>query len=66
MCMSVLNILFVSSVRGTVSKALVMSIVARIVRCSGFGELRPSYIVSVRVVRRVVVECSAQIPVLCW
>ena len=51
-----------SNVRGTVSKALLMSIVARSVRCAGFGELRPSCIVCVRVVRRVVVECRARNP----
>ena len=44
-------------VSGTVSKALLMSIVARSVRCAGFGVLRPSRMVCDSVVRSVVVEC---------
>ena len=62
MCMSVLNILFVSSVRGTVSKALLMSIVASSVLCAGLGVLRPSSVVCVREVRSVDVECKGLKP----
>ena len=62
--MSVLNILLVRSVRGTVSKALLMSIVASRVRCAGLGVLRPSSVVCVRVVRSVDVECKDLKP--CW
>ena len=39
-----------------------MSIVANSVRCAGLGALRPSCIVCVRVVSRVVVECCARKP----
>ena len=46
-----------SSVLGTVSKALLMSIVAKSVRCTGFGAFRPSCMCCVCVVRSVVVEC---------
>ena len=60
--MSVSKIFLVRRVRGTVSKALLMSIVARSVRCAGLGALRPSCIVCVREVRRVVVECCARKP----
>ena len=45
-----------SSVRGTVSKALLMSIVANMVRCAGLGVFRPSGMCCVSVVRRVVLE----------
>ena len=45
-----------SSVRGTVSKALLMSIVANMVRCAGLGMFRPSCMSCVSVVRSVVVE----------
>ena len=48
----------------TVSKALLMSIVARSVRCAGFGEFRPSCICCVSVVRSVIAECLALKP--CW
>lgn len=42
---------------GTVSKALLMSIVVIIVRAAGLLELRPSSVVCVMFVRRVEVEC---------
>ena len=45
-----------SSVLGTVSKALLMSIAARSIRCAGFGAFRPSYMYCVSVVRSFVVE----------
>ena len=45
-----------SRVRGTVSKALLMSIVANRVRCAGLGLFRPSCMCCVSVVRSVVVE----------
>ena len=60
--MSVLKILLVRSVDGTVSKALLMSIVARSVRCAGLGVFRPSSIVCVRLVRSVVVEWNVLKP----
>ena len=41
MCMFVSKIFCVSRVRGTVSKALLMSIVANSVLCAGFSVLRP-------------------------
>ena len=53
-----------SSVPGTVSKALLMSIVTRSVRFAGFGAFRPSCLCCVSVVRSVVVECLALNP--CW
>ena len=62
--MSVLKILLVRSVRGTVSKALLMSTVARSVRCAGLGVLRPSSVVCVMFVSRDVVECWGLKP--CW
>ena len=40
--MLVLNIFWISSVRGAVSKALLMSIVARSVLYGGLGTFRPS------------------------
>ena len=51
-----------SSVLGTVSKAILMSIVARSVQCAGFGAFRPSCMCCVSVVRSVVVECLALKP----
>ena len=51
-----------SSVRGTVSKALLMSIVANNVRSAGFGVFRPSCMCWVSVVSSVVVECLALKP----
>jgi len=45
-----------SSVLDTVSKALLVSIVARSVRCAGFGAFRPSCMCCV------VVECLARKP----
>ena len=51
-----------SSVRGTVSKALPMSIEARSVLCAGLGIFRPSCMHCVSVVRSVMVECSALKP----
>ena len=53
-----------SSVLGTVSKALLMSIVARSVRCAGFGAFRPSCMCCVSVGRSVVEECLALKPCL--
>jgi len=49
----------VSSVRGTVSKALLMSIVAKSVRSAGFGVFRPSCMCCVSMVRSVVGKCLA-------
>ena len=60
MCMSVLKIFCMSGVSGTVSKALLMSIVAKRVRCAGLGVFRPSSMVCESVVRSVVVECRAR------
>ena len=51
-----------SSVLGTVSKASLMSIVARGVRGASFGAFRSSCICSMSVVRNVVVECLALKP----
>ena len=48
--------------RGTVSKALLMSIVARSVLYAGLGTFRPSCMYCVIVVRSVVVECRALKP----
>ena len=53
-----------SSVLGNVSKALLMSIVARIVRCEGFGAFSPLCMCCVSVVRSVFVESLALKP--CW
>ena len=52
-----LSILFISKCRGTVSKALLMSIAAMSVLCAGLEWLRPSSVVCVMFVRRDVVEC---------
>jgi len=60
--MFVLFIFCVSRVRGTVSKALLMSIVANRVRCAGLGVFRPSCICCVSVVRSVEVEWWALKP----
>lgn len=60
--MLVLNIFCMSNVRGTVSKALLMSIVAKSVLCAGLGMFRPSCMCCVSVVRSVVVECKALKP----
>ena len=58
-----LNIFCMSIVRGTVSKALLMSILARrSVLCAGLGMFRPSCMYCVSVVRSVVVECRALKP----
>ena len=54
--MSVLKIFSVSGVSGTVSKALLMSMAAKRVRCAGLGVLKPSSMVWVSVVSSVVVE----------
>ena len=51
-----------SGVRGAVSKALLMSTVARSVLCAGLGMFRPSCMYFVSVVRSVVVECRALKP----
>ena len=53
--MLVLNIFYMSSVCGTVSKALLISIVTRSVLCAGSGIIRPSCIYCVSVVMSVVV-----------
>ena len=55
--MLVFSILFISRCRGTVSKALLMSIAAMSVRGAGLGALRPSSVVCVMLVSRVEVEC---------
>ena len=47
-----------------VSKALLMSIAASIVRCAGLCRFRPSSVVCVMFVRSVVVECCGLKP--CW
>ena len=60
--MLVLNVFCMSNVRGTVSKALRMSIVARSVLCAGLGIFRPSCMYYVSAVRSVVVECKALKP----
>ena len=51
-----------SGVRGTVSKALLLSNAANMVRCGGLGMLRPSCMCCVSVVRSVVVEWWARKP----
>ena len=48
----------------TVSKALLMSMAASNVLCAGLDWLRPSSVVCVMFVRRVVVECWGLKP--CW
>jgi len=60
--MLILKILWMSSVRGTVSKALLMSIVARSVLYADSGMFRTLYMYCVIVVRSVVVECRALKP----
>ena len=57
-----LFILCMSSVLRTVSKALLMSHVARIVRCAGFGAFRPWCIRRVSAVGSIVVESLALKP----
>ena len=52
------------SVLGTESKPLLMLIVARTVRCAGFGAFRRSSLCFVCVVRSVDLECLALKP--CW
>ena len=56
------NILCMSSVRGTVTKVLLISIVAKSVLYAGLGKFRPSCMYCVRVVMNVVVECRALKP----
>ena len=51
-----------NNVRGTVSKTLLISIVARSFLCAGLGIFRPSCMYCVSVVRSVVVECRALKP----
>ena len=51
-----------SGVRGTVSKALLLSSVANMVRCAGLGMLRPSCMCCVSVVRSAMVEWWALKP----
>ena len=60
--MLVLNSFCTSNVRGTVLKALLMSIVASSVLCAGLGIFRPSCMYCVSVVRSVAVECKALKP----
>ena len=60
--MLVLNILCMSSVRGTVSKALLMSLVARCLLCAGLAIFGRSCMYCGTVVRNVVVECRALKP----
>ena len=55
--MCVLSILSMSRCRGTVSKALLMSMAAIIVLSAGLFEFKPSSVVCERWVRRVDVEC---------
>ena len=59
-----LRIFLISRCRGTVSKALLMSIVAISVRYAGLAEFIPSSIVCVKLVRSVLVECLVLKP--CW
>ena len=59
-----LSILFVRMCRGTVSKALLMSMAASSVRCAGLDWLRPASVVCVMFVRSDVVECWGLKP--CW
>ena len=60
--MLVLNIFCTSAMRGTMSKTLLMCIVARSVLCAGLGMFRPSRMYCVSVVRSAEVECRAQNP----
>ena len=53
-----------SSVLGTVSKALLMYIVARRVRCADFDVFTPSCTCYVSVMKRDALECLALKP--CW
>ena len=53
-----------SMCRGTVSKALLMSMAANSVLCAGFAWLRPSSVVCVMFVSNVDVECCGLKP--CW
>ena len=64
MSLLVLNIFTTSSVRGTVSKAILMSIVARGALHAALGVFRPWCMYCVSVVRSVVVECMALKPCL--
>ena len=64
MLIFVLFIFCRSSVLFTVSKALVMCIVPRSLRCAGFSAFRPSCVCYVSNVRSVVVQCLALKP--CW
>ena len=57
--MFVLLIFSMSNVLGTVSNALLMSILAWSVNYANFGAYRPSCMCCVSVVRFVVVECLA-------
>ena len=57
MLMFIVLIYCMSSVVGTVSKALLKSTVARSIRCAGLGVFRLSRMCCVNAVRRVVVEC---------
>ena len=52
--------------RGMASKALLMSIVVRSVRCGGGSELMPYVMRCVRFVSKVLVECNARKPCCDW
>ena len=52
--------------RGMASKALLMSIVVRSVRCGGGPKLMPSTVRCVRFVSKVLVECNARKPCCDW
>ena len=60
--MFVLNSYWMSSVRGTISKALLISVVGRSVLYAGLGKFRPLCVYCVSVGRSVVVECRALNP----
>ena len=60
--MLVLNIFWLGSMRGIVSKALLLSIVTRSVVYDGLGMYKPSCSYCVSIVRSVVVECRALKP----
>ena len=62
--MLVLSILLISRCLGTVSKALLMSMAAMIVRGAGLLEFRPSSVVCVMFVRREDVVLAAKAALL--
>lgn len=61
-CMFVLRIFCMSKWRGTVSKALLMSIAASSDLCAGLRWLKPSVMFCVRLVSSVLVECCGLKP----